>query len=79
MNLNGYMENKRSIEFTIKSAAYLLKYFITFLSRKKYLNFKLYEREKEKGIEIISSAILTKSLLKIINYIAFFIIVYFSH
>jgi len=46
MNLNGYMENIRSIEFTIKSMAYLLKYFITFLSRKKYLNFKLYEKEK---------------------------------
>ena len=49
MNLNGYMENKRGIEFTIKSVAYLLKYLITFLSRKKYLNFKLYEREKKKG------------------------------
>ena len=48
MNLNGYMENIRSIELTIKSVAYLLKYFTTLFSRVKYLNIKLYEREKEK-------------------------------
>jgi len=48
MNLNGYMENIRSIELTIKSVTYLLKYFTMLLSRVKYLNLKLYEREKEK-------------------------------
>lgn len=48
MNLNESMENIRSIELSIKSVAYLLKYFTTLLSRIKYLNLKLYERGKEK-------------------------------